>query len=130
MQGLPEAPAELAHGHRRRSRRIDRTADERRVQRPLHEPDDVVSVDPGDPLATGPERSAEKPLKRRDHFRQRPPAWSQDEPEAKPDHPHPQRLSALGLGLPGAAQVGEKPAARLISFRELFIATRPVVADG
>ena len=112
MDGPRQSPREFGIGYRFRSRQIDRAAERRHVGEKLEGRDGVLKADPTHPLPPGPERSSQPQAEQGEHPGKRTGFGVEDYPEAKMNDADARHDGRLRRGLPIAAKVGEKPAAR------------------
>src|ERR1700682_1289057 len=110
-----------------------------RVHRPTHprilqgepvEPNDVVDVNPGKPLATVPQRTANEQSKWQGQESKSERLAAEDHGGADSDDPDSKRFSFLRRGFPLLAEAGEERIAGLALLGDHLVAAVPVVVDA
>ena len=99
-------------------------------QREAQQADEVLEVDPRQPLPTGSQRSAEAQARRGQHLRQGPAVGGEHDPDAHAGDANAQRGRRLGRGLPALAELGEVAVAAARRLVEHLVAAIAEVADG
>ena len=105
-----------------------RAGDRRRRQRPDHELDPVLAVDPRPVLAAGTHRAADAEPEGQQHPRERAAAALEREARAQVHDTRADRR-ARGLGLPSRAEIREEVRPTPVRLGHDLVAARAVVAD-
>src|SRR5690242_15558531 len=128
MKDPAERAAELLHADGVWRHGIDRPPDRRRDENPLDQTDHVVPMDPGHPLGSWGNRSAEERTKRKEHLRQRATVLCQDHSEPGTHDADAHGFDLLRLTLPCDAQLGEEPFSRAGILVKEPVSARSVIA--
>src|SRR5712692_8862069 len=112
------------------SDRVHRSAHPRILQGEPVEPNDVVDVNPGKPLATVTQRTADEQSKWQRQQSKSVCLAAEDHRGADPDDPNAERLGLLRRGFPLLAELGEKRITRPTLLRDDLVAAVAVVVDA
>src|SRR3989442_3238354 len=110
--------------------RVHRPAHARILERQPVEPNDVVNVNPGEPLATVAQRTAEKESKWQGQQSKGERLAAEDHRGADAGDADAKWLRLLRIGFPLLAERGEERIARMAVLRDDLLAAVPVVIDA
>src|SRR3989442_10646799 len=110
--------------------RVHRPHHPRILERQRVEPNDVVNVNPGEPLATVAQRTAEKESKWQGQQSKGERLAAEDDRGADAGDADAKWLRLLRIGFPLLAERGEERIARMAVLRDDFLAAVPVVIDA
>jgi hypothetical protein len=108
MEGASQRVREVGVGHRIGRRRIDRPGRRRRLNRPAHEVDPILTVNPRPVLAPRSDLSAGAEPERREHLRQGAAVLFENEPRADAGDSRRRACRPLRFGFPLHAHTREK----------------------
>src|ERR1700730_17717134 len=119
---LPLAPEIGGHG-------IHRSSDAGVLKRELIEADDVLEVNPGEPLPAIAQRATHEQPKWQRQQAERERIAAEDHRRANPNDPDTEWFRLLRRGFPLLAEPGEKRIAGMALLRDRLVAAVPVVVD-
>src|SRR5262249_29546068 len=117
MQGAPERLRESRILHWRRRRPIYGSAQLRRRDDVRDQPDEVVTLDPGDPLLAAADGSAEAKLERHKQMAEHPGFGAKHDSDAQPDDSHAELFSFPRRAFPGLANAMAEAALAAVELR-------------
>lgn len=109
---------------------VDRPGGAGVIEGQQEQADDVVAMDPGDPLPARADRPAGKELERRQQLGQGPSCRVEHHADAHHGNAQPHALADQGGLLPLDADASQEVVAGRAILGQLLVAVRPVVADG
>src|SRR5215510_270341 len=129
MQGAPERLRESRIPHRRRRRPIYSSAQLRRRYDVRDQPDEIITLDPGDPLLAAADGSAEAKLERRKQIAEHPGFGAKHESDAQPDDAHSELFGFSRRAFPRLADAMTEAALAAVELRQRLVLPCAVPPD-